>query len=174
MDPHFNADNFTHNKSISIVSMGLQVLCEFVTYKKFQMRFGWCLGLICLVILLCYHILYHFYLKKPNPTLFSGNIILVPFKKSQWKICNIVLYPSLVKTSSWMLLFSIGKSGKLIQWFLISTKTLIFVHWVQLSCAVYFYLSFLCMWTVLPLAFIISCTFIPSLSLAVRTSCMFL
>lgn len=39
MDPHFIADNLTHHKSILIVSMGLQVLCEFVTSKKFQARF---------------------------------------------------------------------------------------------------------------------------------------
>lgn len=39
MDPHFFADNLTHRKSISIVSVGLQALCEFVTFKKFQMKF---------------------------------------------------------------------------------------------------------------------------------------
>lgn len=39
VDPHFIADNLTHQKPISIVSMGLQVFCEYVTFKKFQMRF---------------------------------------------------------------------------------------------------------------------------------------
>lgn len=39
MDPHFIAGNLTHHKSILIVSMGLQALCEFVTSKKFQARF---------------------------------------------------------------------------------------------------------------------------------------
>lgn len=39
MDSHFNADSLTHHKSILRVSVGLQVLCEFVTSKKFQMRF---------------------------------------------------------------------------------------------------------------------------------------
>lgn len=37
--PHFIADNLTHHKPISIVSMGLESLCEFVAFKKFQMRF---------------------------------------------------------------------------------------------------------------------------------------
>lgn len=172
VDPHFNADNFTHHKSIPIVSMGLQVLCEFFTSKKFQIRF-WIMSGSYLVILLCYHILYHFYIKKSQSKPFLreynfGATLKISVKDLQY--CSL----SIPGEDLWMLLFSIIKSGKLIRWFLISTKTLIFVLWVQLSCVVYFFLFFLCMWTVLPLAFIISCTFIPSLSLAVRTSCVFL
>lgn len=39
MDPYFTTDNLTHRKPISIVSMGLQALCEFFAFKKFQKRF---------------------------------------------------------------------------------------------------------------------------------------
>jgi len=39
VDRHFIAENLTDHKQISIVSMGLEVLCGFVTSNKFHMRF---------------------------------------------------------------------------------------------------------------------------------------